>query len=97
MGCPPSMVPVRSGYRGHGGDEEAEVVAQLVNRDQTGLEAAGVEAGLDEQEIGAAFHETLGLRVVVAAELGEGGGAGDVEVLVGGPYRAGDEARFGSG
>ena len=43
------------GDRGDHGNVVPEVAAQLVDRHQAGLQAAGIEAGLDEQIIGAAF------------------------------------------
>ena len=79
------------------GISHAEIAPQLFHRHQARLEAAGVEAGFDQQIVGSALHQAFGLQVVVGAKLGEGGGAGDVEIFVGGPDGAGDEARLGGG
>ena len=98
MGWPPSMVPVRSMVTlAIDRNVDSEIALQLFHGDEARLEAAGVEAGFDEQIVGAAFDEAFGLLVVIGAKLGEGGGAGDVEIFIGGPDGAGDEARFGGG
>ena len=73
----------------------SEIAPQLFHRHQSRLEAARIEAGFDQQIVGAAFDQAFGLQVVIGAQLGEGGGAGDVEILVGGSHGTGDEARLG--
>src|ERR1035441_8658692 len=72
----------------------SEIARQSLHRHQSRLEAARVEAGLDQQKVGPAFDQAFGLQVVIGAQRGEGGGAGDVEVFVGGPHGTGDEARL---
>ena len=76
---------------------DSEIARQLFHGHQARLEAAGVEAGFDEEIVGAALDEAFGLEVVIGAKFGEGGGAGDVEIFISGPDGAGDEARFGGG
>ena len=42
---------------------------ELFDGDQRGLDVAGVEAGFDQQDVGAAFDQGLGLLVEIAAEV----------------------------
>ena len=81
-------------HASHYRNRPSQIAPQLLHRHQTGLQAARIEAGFDQQIIGPAFHQALGLQIVVGAQRGERGGTGDVEILVGGPHGAGDEARF---
>ena len=81
----------------HHGNLDSEIALQLFHCHQARLEAAGVEAGFDQQIVGPALHQTFGLQIVVGAKLGESRGAGDVEIFVGGAERSGDEARLGGG
>ena len=85
------------GDRGYHGNVEPEVAAQLVDSHEAGFQAAGIEAGLDEQIIGAAFDEGFGLDVVIGTQAFKGNGALDIDVFIGGPDGAGDEARLSGG
>ena len=70
MGWPPSMVPLRSmvteAITGIGIPSSRRSFCTASKR---GLEASGVETGLDQQEIRAAFHQRLGLLVVSVVQL----------------------------
>ena len=85
------------GHTGHHRNGYSKVAPQLFHRHQPRLEAAGIETGLDEQKVGASLDEAFGLQVVIGAKPGEGGGAGDIEILVGGSHGTGDEARLQQG
>src|ERR1035441_3890392 len=85
------------GHTGHHRNGYSKVAPQLFHRHQPRLEAAGIEAGFDEQKVGASLEEAFGLQVVIGAKPGEGGGAGDIEILVGGPHGTSHEARLGGG
>ena len=45
-----------------------EIALELVDRQQRGFDVAGVLAGLDQQQIGAAFDQRPGLQVVAVAQ-----------------------------
>ena len=60
--------------------------------EEAGLDVAGILAGFEDQEVGAAFDECLGLIVEIAGQFVEGYAAGDGDRFGGGPHGAGDEA-----
>ena len=48
-----------------------QIAAELLHGQQRGFEASGIETGLDQQEIGAAFHQPLGLFVIGVVAISE--------------------------
>ena len=60
---------VRHGTADDEGQALAALFKELVNRKQRGLGVQGVEDGFDQQHVGAAFDQCLGLLVVRRAQL----------------------------
>jgi hypothetical protein len=79
------------GHRSDHGNRNAEFAPQLLNRNQGRLEAARIEARLDQEKIAAAFDQRLGLLIVGVAQLRERRRHRDIQVLVGGSHGARDE------
>ena len=75
----------------------AELALEPFDGEQPGLEAAGIECGLEQQDIGAALDQRFGLLVIASRNALEGDRARDVDVFGGRPHGAGDEARLGGG
>ena len=61
------------------------------------LDVEGVLAGLQQQQVDAAFDESGGLDVIIAGQFLEGDAAGDRDGLGGGAHGAGDEPGFVGG
>ena len=73
------------GAGNHDRDAAAELAHQLLNAEQAGLDVARILAGLEQQNVGAAFHQGLGLLVKILSKLLERDAAGDGDGLVVGP------------
>ena len=61
--------PAFDGARNHQGNANAQFAFELRDGEHAGLDIACVEAGFKQQNIGAAFDQSLRLRVVAVAQL----------------------------
>src|SRR5450759_4503323 len=75
-------------------NRETQLATQTLDRNQARLQAAGIERGLEQQNIDAAFHKRFGLLIVVVAELLKSNRRGDVEIFRSRTQRSRDEARL---
>ena len=79
----------------HHRDLHAQIALELIDRQQRGFHVAGVLAGLDQQQIGAALDQRPGLQIVAVAQGPKVDVAGDGDRSRGGSHRAGDPALAG--
>ncbi len=71
---------------------DAEFCDRGLDADQPGLAVERVVDGFQQQDVGAALDQALGLHLVAVAHLIERDTAGDRDALGRRPHRAGDEA-----
>ena len=84
-----------NGDRCHHRNRQPQIAAQLLHRQQRGFETPGVETSLDQQKIGAAFHQSLGLFIISIVQLRKSDGGCYVQILVSRTHGTSDEARLG--
>ena len=75
-----------------GGNGDRQAGRGVRAGDERGLDVEGILAGLDQEHVGAALGEPLGLDCIRFHELRERDPAGERERLRGRSHRAGDEA-----
>ncbi len=80
--------------RDHDGEFVTEFVESLLDADECGLDVARVLAGLDKQDVGAAFGESARLLIEIVNELRKRHAARDRDGLGRRADGGGDEARF---
>ena len=84
-----------NGAGDHDGDLVADVPHDALGRDEGCLDIAGVDGGLDEDDVNAALDELADLLIEVFFEFAEADAAGDRERLGGGTNGSGDETGLG--
>src|ERR1700732_2836104 len=86
-----------NGDGNHQRDWLAEVVAQLLNGEDAGLDVARILTSFQEKDVRAAFDKAVGLFVIIISKLFEADAAGDADSFGGGTHRACDETRLAGG
>ncbi len=89
--------PALDGAGNHQRNTGAEFPFEPLHGDQTRLQVAGVKAGFKQQQVRAAFEQTIGLHIVAVAQLAEADVGAQRERLSGGAHRARHEARLRCG